>query len=253
MPVALTLSILLAAGLVAGGLRLRRRGTSPDRPENPLHQLGPTGRALYTRRNFLKLVGATAGGALISYSGLDEAVHDLYVAHARGNASDSVARVAKGFGENEIALAGLSYALADWALPGTAIGRWGRECFTATATGLPVLWTWQRALGASRPSDSKDWGPRYRPFTDANSVSGHTFLAAVPFLVGARHVGAPVAAWGLRALSPLTGWSRINDGRHYLSQVLLGYGLAFEAAKAAEISPPGTTVPTSPAPDPAVV
>ena len=146
-------------------------------------------------------------------------------------------------------MAGLVYALADWALPGTAIGRWGRECFTATATGLPVLWTWQRVLGGSRPSDAKEWGPRYRPFTDENSVSGHTFLAAIPFLVGARHVGMPVAAWSLRALSPMTGWSRLNDERHYLSQVLLGYGLAFEAARASELSLSDSVTPTSPESD----
>ena len=249
MSLALALAIVLLALLVAGGLR--RRGTAPERPANPLRQLVPAGRQLYTRRNFLKLVGVTAGGAVISYSGLDEAVHDLHLGRVKGDASDRAAHVAKGFGENEIALAGLSYALADWALPGTAIGRWGRECFTATATGLPVLWTWQRVLGGSRPSDAKERGPRYRPFTDENSVSGHTFLAAVPFLVGARHAGIPVAAWGLRALSPMTGWSRLNDERHYLSQVLLGYGLALEAARASELSPSDPVAPTSPESDPA--
>jgi hypothetical protein len=247
MPVALTLAVVLLAFLVAGGLR--RRGDAPARPENPLRQLVPTGRRLYTRRNFLKLIGATAGGAVISYSGLDEAVEELHRSHVTGVTSDNIAHLAKEFGENGIALAGLSYALADWALPGTAIGRWGRECFTATATGLPVLWTWQRALGGSRPSDGKQWGPRYRPFTDENSVSGHTFVGAVPFLVAARHVGMPVAAWGLRALSPMTGWSRLNDERHYLSQVLLGYGLAFEATRAADLSPSSSAIPTSPESD----
>jgi hypothetical protein len=249
MPVALTLAIVLLAMLVAGGLR--RRSSNPERPVDPLRQLGPTGRRLYTRRNFLKLVGATAGGAVISYSGLDEAVHDLHLNHLKGDPSDNLAHVAKEFGENGIVLAGLTYALADWAFPGTAIGRWGRECFTATATGLPVLWTWQRMLGGSRPSDAKEWGPRYRPFTDENSVSGHTFVGAVPFLVAARHVGIPVAAWSLRALSPATGWSRLNDGRHYLSQVLLGYGLAVEAARASDLSPSVTVASTSPESDPA--
>ena len=251
MPIALPLAIVLLALLVVGGLR--QRDSVPERPMNPLRQLGPTGRRLYTRRNFLKLLGATAGGAVISYSGLDEAVHEMHLNRVKGDASDKVAHVAKEFGENGIALAGLTYALADWALPGTAIGRWGRECFTATATGLPVLWTWQRVLGGSRPSDAKEWGPRYRPFTDENSVSGHTFLAAIPFLIGARHAGLPIAAWGLRALSPVTGWSRLNDERHYLSQVLLGYGLAFEAARASELSPSDSVTPTSPESDPAPV
>jgi hypothetical protein len=232
MHFSLVLATLLLGGLVIGGLR--RRKESPERGPDPLQQLVPTARRLYTRRNFVKTAGATAGAAALAYSGIDELFDEWHRNSVRGDASDAVAHVAKGFGENEIATAAMIYAIADWALPGTAIGRWGRQCFTATACGLPVLWTWQRVLGGSRPSDEKEWGSRFRPFADENTVSGHTFLGAIPFLVGAREIGHPVPAWGLRALSPMTGWSRINDERHYVSQVLLGYGLAFEAARASE-------------------
>jgi membrane-associated phospholipid phosphatase len=235
MPVALILAIALLVLLVVGGLR--QRAEHPERPADPARQIGRTGRRLYTRRNFLKLAGATAGGAALTYSGVDEMFDEWHRNHVRGDSSDGVSHLAKEFGENYIAFAALAYGLADWALPGTAIGRWGRQCFTATACGLPVLWTWQRALGGSRPSDEKPWGPRYRPLTDENSVSGHTFLAAVPFLVAAREIKHPIASAGMRALSPVTGWSRINDERHYLSQVLLGYGLAWEAVRAADVSP----------------
>ena len=169
MPIALTLAIALLALLVAHGMR--RRADRVARPANPLRQLGPTGRRLYTRRNFLKLAGATAGGALLAYSGVDEVVDEWHRENVRGTASNAIANVAKQFGENEIAFAALAYVLADWALPGTAVGRWGRQCFTATACGLPVLWSWQRVLGGSRPSDEKPYGPRFRPFNDKNSVS----------------------------------------------------------------------------------
>ncbi len=235
MPIALILAILLLLALIVGGLR--KRSGHPERPPDPAGQLGQTGRRLYTRRNFLKLAGATAGAAALSYSGVDELFDEWHRGNVRGDASDAVAHFAKEYGENYIAFSALAYGLADWALPGTAIGRWGRQCFTATGCGLPVLWTWQRVLGGSRPSDEKEWGPRYRPFTDENSVSGHTFLGAIPFLVAAKELGHPVGAWTLRALSPMTGWSRINDERHYLSQVLLGYGLAWESVQAADLSP----------------
>ena len=86
----------------------------------------------------------------------------------------------------------------------------------------------------------------FQPFDDKNSVSGHTFIAAIPFLVAAREVGHAAPAWGLRALSPLTGWSRLNDERHYLSQVLLGYALAWESVQAAGLSP-GESSPEAPA------
>lgn len=248
MHFALVLALLMLAALVIDGLR--RHSAHPRRPASPWRQVARTGQRLYTRRNFIKLVGATAGGAAISYSGVDEVVDQWHREHARGATSDSIAAVAKGFGETEMAFVALAWGLADWALPGTVIGRWGRQCFTATACGLPVLWSWQRILGGSRPSDEKPWGPRYRPFADENSVSGHTFLSAIPFLVAAREAGHPVATWGFRALSPVTGWSRINDERHYLSQVLLGYGLALEAVHAAELSPdrpvPATSVASVP-------
>lgn len=244
MFVALILAILLLAVQLTDGLRQRRN--APPRSPGPVTQLRQTGRRLYTRRNLLKLAGATAGGAVLAYSGLDTLFDGLHRDRIRGNTSDAIAHVAKGFGESEIAAAPLLYMIADQALPGTAIGRWGRQCFTATATGLPVLWSWQRILGGSRPSDQKAWGPRYRPFTDENSVSGHTFLGAIPFLVAAREIGHPVGAWGMRALSPLTGWSRLNDERHYLSQVILGYALAVEAAAAADLSPLRTEPATRP-------
>ena len=249
MPFALILAFLLLAALLVVGLR--RRKDSPPRGDDPLRQLLPTGRRLYTRRNFIKMGAATAGAAAMSYSGVDQLFDEWQRGHVRGDASDAIAHVAKGFGENEIATAAMVYAIADWALPGTAIGRWGRQCFTATACGLPALWTWQRVLGGSRPSDEKEWGSQFRPFADENSVSGHTFLGAIPFLVGAREIGHPIPAWGLRALSPATGWSRLNDERHYLSQVVLGYGLAFEAARASEEAKPQVSPATSPVADPA--
>lgn len=237
MYVAPILAFLLLVALVTDGWSRRRQ--RPPRGAHPVDQLRATGARLYTRRNLLKLVGATAGGAILTYSGLDTAFDEWHRDHVRSSATDQVARVAKGFGQTRMAAAPLLYVLADWALPGTALGRWGRECFTAMATGLPVLWGWQRVLGASRPSDAKEWGPRYRPFTDENSVSGHTFVGAIPFLVAARQVDLPVAAWSLRVLSPATGWSRLNDERHYLSQVVLGYSLAAQTTAAAETKPAG--------------
>jgi hypothetical protein len=245
MHLSFVLAAILLVALVVGGVRKRPPG--PPRPPNPLRQLQQTGRRLYTRRNFLKLVAGTGGAALLAWSGADEAVDEWHRTQVRSANSDALAQVAKGFGESEMAFAALAFGLADWGLPGTAIGRWGRQCFTATACGLPVLWSWQRMLGGSRPSDEKPWGPRFRPFADENSVSGHTFLAAIPFLVAAREVDHAWLGWGLRILSPLTGWSRLNDGRHYLSQVLLGYALAVEATRAAALTPDDAPVKSSPA------
>jgi hypothetical protein len=251
MPVSLSVAVILLLVILVGGWRRRREAPQP--PPATLRELGRTARRFYTRRNFLELVVASAGGAAIAYSGLDQAVQELHAGSIRSSGTDAVARVAKQFGETDVAIATLGFALADYLLPGTAAGRWGRECFTATATGLPVLWSWQRVLGGSRPSDEKPWGPRFRPLADENSVSGHTFVSAIPFLIAARQVSNPVARWGLRALSPVTGWSRINDERHYLSQVMLGYALAWKATQAADegVNPPASPTTTERPAEPA--
>ena len=90
------------------------------------------------------------------------------------------------------------------------------------------LITLQRVMGASRPTDSQA-NPYYHPFADDNTASGHTFIAAIPLLNLAHMAGGPFQRWAARLASIPTGWSRLNDRKHYLSQVLLGYYLAWHA------------------------
>ena len=94
--------------------------------------------------------------------------------------------------------------------------------------GLPALWTIQKVMGAGRPTDPVA-SPHYHPFADDNTASGHTFIAAVPLLNLARIAGGPLERGAAYLASAATGWSRLNDRKHYLSQVLLGYYLAWQA------------------------
>ena len=77
--------------------------------------------------------------------------------------------------------------------------------------------------------------------SDDNTASGHAFIAAIPWLNLARRSPGPVARWAARFGSVLTGWSRINDRKHYLSQVVLGWTIAWNATEAVQ----GTDPPTS--------
>ena len=118
----------------------------------------------------------------------------------------------------------------------SVFSRWGRKNFEAMLVGLPVLWTVQRGLGANRPSDP-DPDPRWRPLADDNAASGHAFIAGIPWLNLARRL-PPSAGRGIaRVLSTVTGWSRLNDDKHYLSQVLLGWVIAWNATAAVEDTP----------------
>ena len=48
----------------------------------------------------------------------------------------------------------------------------------------------------------------------------------------ARRLQGTYPKWAARCGSVLTGWSRINDRKHYLSQVVLGWTIAWNAVDA---------------------
>lgn len=219
----LILAVLLVTAVVLG-LRARRAGR-PARPARPVREVAAR---VYSRRGFLKLGGAVAGAAVLVYSGADEAVDDWIHEGQREDASEPVSFQVKQFGEPYWAFGWVALALVDRFVGPSAVGRFGRECMQATALGLPILWTTQRVLGAGRPTDEPGV-PDYRPFHDENAASGHTFIAAVPWLVLVRRSRAPWAKALAGAMSPLTGLSRMHDRKHYLSQVWLGWAIAWQA------------------------
>ncbi len=219
--------ILLILLLVVVLLRNRpapgRRGRPFLRGSGHLYQ-----RHYLSRRNFLKLGGAVAGATVLAYSGLDETIDRWHTDKIRSPVSDRMAGFLHFFGERPWFIYWGLLAAADSFWHSSLLTRWGRQSFEAMLVGLPSLWVAQRGLGAARPSDDSH-GPRFRPLADDNSASGHTFIAAIPCLVAARMANRRLPRTLAYSLSPLTGWSRINDRKHYVSQVALGYGLAWGA------------------------
>ena len=67
---------------------------------------------------------------------------------------------------------------------------------------------------------------------DDNSASGHAFIGAIPWLTLAHRAPQRALRPAARVVSWLTGWSRINDRKHYLSQVILGWTIAWNAVEA---------------------
>ena len=101
---------------------------------------------------------------------------------------------------------------------------WGNRSLRAVATGYPPVVALYGLLGASRPSTNDS---RWQPFQHFHSVSGHTFIGAIPFLTAARMMEEPMHKVPFLLGSLLTGWSRIHDNRHYFSQVMLGWWIAY--------------------------
>lgn len=214
-------------------------------PPRPLFvATGGHWRRNYSRRSFLRLAGAAAAAAALAYSGADEKIDALHAGSVRSPGTDGVSRRIKPSGERFWFLAWLGVAVTDAWVHTSAFTRWGRRNFEAMVVGLPVLWTVQRGLGGQRPSAERP-DPRWRPLQTDKAASGHTFMAAVPWLNLAQTTGRRDLRWLARLGSTLTGWSRINDRQHYLSQVILGWTIAANAAAA--VADPPSAPPALPA------
>ena len=217
---------LVCAFLVASPVK-RRKGQY-----RPLFKgTGPHWRRNYSRRSFLRLGGGIVAAGVLAYSGLDETVDGFHSSVVRSTSSDRTANVLRVFGERFWFLNWAVVGVIDAWLASSPFTRWGRRNFEAMVVGLPTLWTVQRGLGANRPS-SEDGNPRWRPMNADNSASGHTFMAAIPWLTLARRSGLQKVRGPAWLASGLTGWSRINDRKHYLSQVILGWTIAWNAVYA---------------------
>jgi hypothetical protein len=236
MWVAIALSVVCALLVLpaAWGPTCRR---GPGRQAPLFVGTGRHWRRNFGRRAFLRLGGATVLAGVLVYSGADEAVEGFYACKVRSGGTDHTARLAKFGGERFWFLNWLVVAAIDAWWQSGSFSRWGRANFEAMVVGLPVLWTMQRGLGANRPSsDAGD--PRWRPLAADNSASGHAFIGAVPWLNLAARCGRRPLAVTSRMASVVTGWSRLNDRRHYPSQIILGWTIAYNAVTAVET---GTT------------
>ena len=229
----LVVAALLLAAVVLG-LRSRRRPVTVAAPSDPTVREALGG--VYSRRTFLRLGGAIAGAAVLVYSGADEAVDEWNEEHGTNDVTEPVSHQFKQFGEPYWAFVWVALALVDRFVGRSPVGRFGRRCMQATAFGLPILWSTQRVLGGSRPTDDPE-SPRWAPFEDENAASGHTFIAAVPWIVWLRTSTTPWVKALAGVLSPATGWSRIHDRKHYLSQVVLGWVIAWQAVDGV-VTPP---------------
>lgn len=174
---------------------------------------------------------AVGGAAIIANSGIDREFAEDYQEHIFNDGTDKASSWVKWMGDGRYTLPilGVATALSIYVPEDDVwgpVGSWGQRSLRATATGALPLWVMQRVIGSGRPGlDDNNYSWAF--WDHHNGVSGHTFISAVPFITAARMVENPWAKAGLYLGSTLTGWSRINDHDHYLSQVLLGWFLAY--------------------------
>lgn len=194
----------------------------------------------YSLRNGILLAAGGGAAGVLAHSHADDWIHhDFYpdlVRDARTNQYVNAVHSMKVLGEGKYAFPVYAVAAAgSWLADGEGAlgvgGKWSERSLRSVLVGGPPLLAMQRVLGASRPDEAR---PHWDPFDDENAVSGHAFMGAVPFITAAQMSENPWLRGGFYAGSSLAGLSRINDGDHYSSQVLMGWWMAYLAARSVD-------------------
>lgn len=189
----------------------------------------------FTSNNLLFFGGTFLTAGVLANTGLDRAFADHYQADFKTKGTDTFFAFPKGVG-------GLSFYFVPIFLTSVAIGHlrehtllgnvlyhWGYRSFRTIVVGGLQQIAFTHLLGSGRPNLNQD--SKWQPFRYPTGVSGHAFYGAVPFLTAGMMSDPPLLKYGLYAISTLPGLSRINDNKHYLSQVLLGWSIAFLSAR----------------------
>ncbi len=170
-------------------------------------------------------------GALANTSA-DQDIRERWQDDFRGEAIDDVMKVFEEFGNLAHPIAsiplfwlGRRYAL-DNDMP--ELYTWSDRSARAMILAFPQHVVLRRVIGSPRPPDGpSDWDP----FEDRRGVSGHAVYGAIPFMTAARMADSKGerALWW--TLSTLPGLSRVQRDRHYLSQFVAGWGIAWQATR----------------------
>jgi hypothetical protein len=201
------------------------------------HDLGLVGRDLrhyYWGRPLAVLGLSVALAAPLANTHADQGIRDWYQQHVRSRQTDEWARVGKAFGNHWITVPALVGGLMlgnyfDSTEAGGLARDWGSRSLRGLIVGAPSIGVLQYGLGASRPDDPR--GSSWHPFRDNNSVSGHAFVGAIPFLAAASLTEHKLLQSAFVAGSFWNAWSRINDDDYYFSQAALGWGIAYIAVQ----------------------
>lgn len=175
--------------------------------------------------------GAIVIGGLSALMLLDHPTRDFFQSN-RSDQSNDVAGVLRHFGQPEV------YGTVTLGLVGAGLitgheevtragSRLGATLVLAglTSTGLKSL------VGRPRPNESSDVDG-FVPFSGQDAMpSGHTTVAFALATALADDIHRPWASAGLYAIATGVGWSRMNDNKHWLSDVAGGAILGITSAK----------------------
>ncbi|MEW5755993.1 MAG: phosphatase PAP2 family protein [Pseudomonadota bacterium] len=189
----------------------------------------------YYSSSSVKTMGMTVGLAgLLANSGADDDFRELVQNHLRSDDSNHQSDIWRQLGERKTSLtlylgAGALIGLSGDTQPANALAAWGTRSLRGFFLGGPQHIMLAGLTGAGRPTEGN---AQWWSFDDNNGVSGHAFFGALPLITAAQLSEDPWLRYSLYAASALPGLSRINDDKHFLSQVILGWSIAYLSADA---------------------
>lgn len=177
------------------------------------------------------LVAAAVGGIFL----LDEPIRDASQ-DIRGDSSDTFADVGRTLGNNLVLLPLIGGAAASGAVFKNR-KLWETSLLTLESFVLANTFTVgiKRLAHRSRPDSGEDFTTFDGPgFSDSNTSfpSGHASRAfAVASVIASEYGDNPVVPPIAYALATLTAWSRINDNKHWASDVVFGAAFGYGIGK----------------------
>jgi membrane-associated phospholipid phosphatase len=177
--------------------------------------------------------GAVAVGGLSTLMLLDHPVQ-RFSRYNSGGGADHVAGVVRHFGQPEVygtvTVGLLAAGLATGRPQLTRAG--GRLAASLALAGLTVQ-AGKYAFGRPRPEQSLD-ADGYAPFSGQVAMpSGHSAVAFALATSLSDDIRRPWATVGLYGMATAVAWSRVNDNRHWLTDVAAGALVGITSAKLA--------------------
>ena len=191
-------------------------------------------RQHYSWRPLGKVAIGMGVAGVIANTDADAKIQDFFNEDLSGSAGDDLAEFFTTVGDVAHPLYAFPIYLGAMWLGGyngeseSAVARWGANSMRAVLVGTPEVVVLSKAIGGHRPEQGD---PGWYPFEDDAGVSGHAFLGAVPIISAARLTNKRWLKYTLYATSTLPGLARVYDDKHYFSQALLGWWIAYVSAE----------------------
>jgi membrane-associated phospholipid phosphatase len=175
------------------------------------------------------VAAAAAGLSLLMM--LDQPVQ-RYAVDNSGSGADNVASSVRHYGQPEVyGTVTLGLLAAGLATGNSSITRSGGRLAASLLLAGVATEIGKEMLGRPRPEQSLD-SDGFVPFSGQVSLpSGHTAMSFALATSLADDLHRPLASIGLYGMATAVGWSRINDNRHWLSDVAAGALVGVTSAK----------------------